>query len=173
VILCVSVVAGLAAYVKPEQALDLRYAEVRLQNQLTEMLQSRKLELTLSEAEVNDLLKKQIAMKLLDSSGAPPQAVVQGAQFSQQGQQLVADVNALVKDQWEVGARLHFHLEWKEPYLTATHTKTEIKQTNVPLSWYQMKPLQVNLNEVLPKLIAIKGIHFDGKQLRISFKLRT
>lgn len=173
VLLFAAAAAGLVAYVKPDQALNLNYAELRLEDQLTEMLRSRKLELTLTEAEVNDLLKKQVAMKLLDSSGPPPQGLVKGAHFTLQGQQLAADVNVLVKNRWEVGARLHFHVEWQEPYLIATHTRTEIKQTNVPLSWYEMKPLKVNLNEALPKLLAVRGVQFDGKQIRISFKLRT
>ncbi|MDQ1912217.1 hypothetical protein RAC89_17660 [Paenibacillus sp. GD4] len=170
--MCVMLAAVALWYVRPEQELDLAFAQLKLEDQAAEMLRTRKLEVVLSEAEINDLLKEQLAQKQLSSAGPPPKGRITGASFSLQGNLLIADVNVLVREQWKVGAKLQFRLEWQDPYLVATHTDTHIKAMNIPLSWYEVKPLKLAVNNKLPKLIAVRNVEFQEKQINISFRLR-
>ncbi|WP_261381440.1 hypothetical protein [Paenibacillus cremeus] len=168
VVLAVLLAAGLVWYVKPVQPLDLAYTELPLRDKLASMLVTRKLEITLTEAEVNQLLKKALAAH----AQVRPDVTITGAKFAQQGDRLVADVNLLVGGQLEAGARLNFDLAWQEPNLIAVHTGTVIKQAAIPPAWFQLAPLQVNVNNYLPQLVAVKGFTFEPSGVKLSFKLR-
>ncbi|MFC6230184.1 hypothetical protein ACFQI7_20385 [Paenibacillus allorhizosphaerae] len=156
------------AYVKPEQKLDLAYSELPLRDKLAGMLVNRKPEITLTESEVNELLKKALAAR----PDVRPDVTVTGARFDLQGDQLTADVNVRIKRRIEAAATLRFDLDWKEPYLIAVHTGTFVKQVGIPGSWFHLEPLQANLNDYLPRLAAIRSVAFENAGVKLSFKLR-
>ncbi|OXM87293.1 hypothetical protein [Paenibacillus rigui] len=166
------VVALLAAaaywYARPTQALDLAYSELPVRSKLTEILANRKLEVTLNESEVNSLLKKALAAHAEVQEGVR----ITGARFSLEGDRWIADVNLLYKQQWEVGAKLYFTMQWHEPYLTAVHTGTQIRQAGIPVEWFQLKPLQIPLNDYLPKPAGVRGIAFENHEVKLALKLR-
>lgn len=156
------------AFVKPEQQLDLAYTELPLRDKLAGMVLNGKPEITLTEPEVNGLLKKALAIR----PEVRPNVTVTGARFDLQGDQLTADVNVLIKRRIAAAATLRFDLVWKEPYLVAVHTETSVKQVKIPASWFHLEPLQANLNDYLPRLAAIRSVAFENAGVRLSFKLR-
>ncbi|MFE5320360.1 hypothetical protein ACFQ88_16750 [Paenibacillus sp. NPDC056579] len=155
-------------YAQPERPLDLAYSELQIRSKLADMLTSRKLEVQLTEAEVNSLLKKSLAAR----SQINPDLQITGAQFSLEGNQWIADVNVLYKHQWTFGARMYFAMSWREPYMTAEHTATQIKQITVPASWFQLEPLQIELNDYVPKPAGVRGVAFEEHGVRVGLKLR-
>lgn len=155
-------------YAQPDRTLDLAYSELQIRNKVTDMLTSRKLEVQLTETEVNSLLKKALASR----THVNQDLKITGAQFSLEGSQWIADVNLLYKDEWTFGGRLHFAMSWQEPYLTATHTTTQIKQIAVPASWFQLEPLQIELNDYVPKPAGVRGVAFEEHGVRVGLKLR-
>jgi len=160
--------AGLYMYVRPTQQLDLAYSELPVRGKIADMLTNRKLEVALTEPEVNSLLKKALA----EHAQVQPDVRVTGAQFTLEGDRWIADVNLLYKERWEVGARLYFSMRWQEPNLIASHTETQIKQAEIPLDWFQLEPLTLPLNDYLPKPAGVRGVTFDNHEVKIALKLR-
>ncbi|NOU96271.1 hypothetical protein GC093_24055 [Paenibacillus sp. LMG 31456] len=172
VLLIALLVGGLYWYVQPQTALDLTYTDLSVRNKLTEMLASRKLEVELSEPEVNDLLKKALVTRNSNSASNRGEIEITGARFTLHGNELIADVSLLYKKQWRIGAVLQFAVSWQEPYVTAVHTGTRIRQMNLPLEWFQLKPIQVPLNDYMPKVAGIKSITFLEHSLKLSLALK-
>lgn len=160
--------AGAAWYVRPSAPLDLSYGQLQLRDKLAGMLMSRSLEMVLTEREVNDLLKQALARK----PEVRPGVLVTGAAFSLQGAQLSADVNMLVRQRLEAGMQLRFELGWSAPYLTALHTATSIRGTSVPLEWFRLEPLRVDLDAYVPKHVSIRELAFEGSGVRLRFSIR-
>ncbi|MCZ8517136.1 hypothetical protein O9H85_33255 [Paenibacillus filicis] len=168
VFLCVVLLAVTLWYVQPNQKLDLSYAELPMKDKVFSMLMSRKLEVTLSEQEVNDLLKKALAQH----TQVKPGVTLTGARFYLQGERLTADVNLLVQGSYLAEATLDFELGWEEPNLTAIHTGTRIKDIRVPLGWFRLEPLRLPLNDYLPRRLTVRDIGFSGSTVKVGFKLR-
>ncbi|UUZ84185.1 hypothetical protein LJK88_10865 [Paenibacillus sp. P26] len=82
VFLCMLILAVSIWYVQPAQKLDLAYGEFPLKDKVFSMLMSRRLEVTLSEQEVNDLLKKALAAH----AQIRPGLELTGARFYLQGE---------------------------------------------------------------------------------------
>ncbi|MGF9713751.1 hypothetical protein [Paenibacillus naphthalenovorans] len=160
--------AGAAWYVRPAKPLDLSYVQPDLRGKLTAMLSTRRPEMVLTGREVNDLLKQALSAR----PELHPGVLVTGAAFALQDERLSADVNLLVRQRLEAGARLWFKLSWTEPYLTAVHTGTEIRGISVPLEWFRLDPLQLDLNADLPKQLRIREVAFEGSTVRLSFNIR-
>ncbi|WP_282941065.1 hypothetical protein [Paenibacillus sp. RC67] len=167
-IVCALLLGAAYWYVQPEQKLDLNYSELPVREKVANMLTSRKLEVQLTEPEVNSLLKKALASHTQVSSDLE----ITGAQFFLEGSEWVADVNLLYKGQWTFGAKLYFAMSWKEPYLKATHTATKIKEASVPIEWFHLNPLQIQLNDYVPKPAGVRDIAFEDHGLRVGLKLR-
>ncbi|MGF9911061.1 hypothetical protein ABEX47_07460 [Paenibacillus ehimensis] len=160
--------AGALWYAQPQAALDLSYNDLPVREKLAAMVIHRKPETVLTEQEVGDLLKKALARR----SELRPGVKLTGARFFLQGERLAADVTLLLQDRWKVGARLNFDLAWNEPYLTAVHTGTVVRDVAVPAEWLSLRPIEVDLNHYLPKHVAIRGVAFEESAVRVTFGLR-
>ncbi|MCZ8519219.1 MULTISPECIES: hypothetical protein [Paenibacillus] len=167
-VLLVFVAALLLWFVRPQQPLDLTYSELPLKEKAADMIRSRKLEVVLTEGEVNDLLKKAVAARPQVS----PNVRMTGAAFHLEGAALSADVRLLYRDRWEAEGRLYFDLVWQDPYLTAVHTGTEIRGFRLPAGMWELDPLQAELNSYLPQAASIRDLHFEEKGVRVGFRLR-
>lgn len=168
VILAALLVAGALWYAQPQAELDLSYNDLPVREKLAAMVINRKPEAVLTEQEVGDLLKKALARR----AELRPGVKLTGARFFLEGDRLAADVTLLLQDRWKVGARLNFDLAWKSPYLTAVHTGTVIRDVNVPGDWLSLQPIQVDLNDYMPKHVAIRDVAFEGSTVRVTFGLR-
>ncbi|TDF97526.1 hypothetical protein [Paenibacillus piri] len=160
---------GLYLYAQPQQTLDLNYSDLSIKNKLADMIASRKLEVELTEPEVNNLLKKALAKQ----SSVRGEVEVTGARFTLNGSEWIADVNLLYQKRWQIGAELMFAVSWQEPYVTVVHTGTRIRQAGIPSEWFRLKPLQVPLNDYMPKLAGVKSIDFleHGVRLKLGIML--
>lgn len=155
-------------YVQPDRPLDLAYSELQVRNKLADMIASRKLEVQLTEPEVNSLLKKSLASRTQLNRDTK----ITGAQFALDGNQWTADVQLLYKDRWTIGATLHFAMKWEDPYVTAIHTATNIKSLPVPASWFQLEPLRIQLNDYVPKPAGVRAVAFEQHGVKVGLKLR-
>ncbi|UJF32143.1 hypothetical protein [Paenibacillus hexagrammi] len=161
---------ALIRYVRPAQALDLNYVEVSAGDKIAAMLASRKLELVLTEADIDNLLKKQLAASAANGQ-LPPQIRIEGAQAKLHGDVLEADVNLRWKDRLPIGAKLFFTLSWNRPNIELIHTRTQIKDVKLPPAWLQLATVQIPIEAQLPKLIGVKEVQFEEDAVRIHLKL--
>lgn len=154
--------------VKPDQVLDLQYEDVSVVGKMLDIIKNRKLEVQLTEQDINNLVKKQLSQH----SGLPYHMTITGAQLRLQGDQVEADVNLLWDNEVAVAAKLFFQLSWKKPDLVITHVRTEVKRVNISQDWFHLDPIRIPLSPNLPKLIAIRDVAFDPNAIRIQLMLR-
>lgn len=153
-------------YVKPTESLDLQYKEISISNKMAEMILSRKLDVRLSEEDVNQLLKKQLASRSL----LPHDFRMEGAKLSLQGSMIEADVNVRWHERIPIGVHTMFTLAWDPPNLVIQHVNTQIKNWQLPSAWLQLAPVEIPLQSYLPKLIGIKNVVFEDKAIVIQLK---
>ena len=76
-------------HVKPTETLNLDYKEITVSSKIADIVKNRKLEVQLTEQELNDVVKKQLAAHQV----LPNDLRIEGAKLTLQGSNLVADVN--------------------------------------------------------------------------------
>jgi hypothetical protein len=155
-------------YAAPDEVLDLSYDEVSLSANIGEMVRKRQFALDLSEDELSSLLKK----KLAANPDVAPQAEVRGARFHLDGDQLFADVHVVYRKRFDVGLTLTFNLTWEEPDLVARHVQTSVRSFEVPPSLFQLQPLRIRTDVLLPGYIGIRSVQFPGNHILIELKLQ-
>ncbi|PZE21362.1 hypothetical protein [Paenibacillus xerothermodurans] len=168
-----AIILGLAAgglyyYVQPAEPLDLNFSAISLRDELNHIMANRRLQVELSEREVDSLLK----MALVTYPPQQKDIEITGARFRILNDHMIADANLLYRERWEIGATLHFTLDWKDPYLIATHTGTNIKQLQVPPGWFQLEPIRFAPNEHLPMPLAVRNIQFLERRVLVDLKVR-
>lgn len=156
-------------YVSPAEKLDLIYEPVSISQKAADMVRNRKLEVTVSEQELNSLLK----MKLAQNPQLRPDVVIEGARFEQEQNEITAFVNIKYANRISIGATLTFSLEWKPPELIIHHESTYIKKRKVPASWLQLDPILIQAEEGMPPMVGIKDIRFEKDTILIALKLQA
>jgi hypothetical protein len=159
---------GVIQLVRPDKALDLHYEEVTVFDKMLDIVKTRKPEVQLTEQDVNHLGKQFLSHHRV----LPHDMTITGAQFKLHGHVLEADLNLLWRDKVPVAAKLFFQVTWKNPNVEIVHTRTNIKQMQVPKTWVHMDPIRIPLSQYLPGLIAIKDVVFDPDAIRISLRLK-
>ncbi|MEW9702900.1 hypothetical protein [Paenibacillus sp. SI8] len=167
VVVLAAICAGMAWYVKPAEALDLNYKEVEITGKIIDMIRTRKLEAELTEQDINDIVKKQLAAH----STLPNDIQIEGAKLTLRGTDLEADVNIRWRDQIPVGAKMWFNLAWDSQNINIQHIGTRINDVQIPSDWVQLAPISIPLEEYLPKLVGVKDVHFEEKAIRIQLNL--
>ncbi|TBL81819.1 hypothetical protein [Paenibacillus thalictri] len=166
-VFCIAfVIAGLVWYVQPETHLDLSYSGVEWPDKVKQMISSRKLRIELNEEDLDQFVKKAIAQR----QDVPGGLRITGARTYLQGSEMIVDITGMYQNLWQVGGKLYFTLTWDEPVLTATHTRTTIKQASIPNDWFQLEPIEVNLSEMVPKPLGVRSVSFDGSTLTVSLR---
>ncbi|NQX62636.1 hypothetical protein [Paenibacillus qinlingensis] len=166
VVIAVVMLLIIIQYVKPTKSLDLQYKEIAISNKIAEMILSRKLDVRLSEEEVNHLLKKQLA----SHSALPHDFRMEGAELNLQGAMVEADVNVRWHDRLPIGAHATFTLAWDPPNLVIQHVSTQIRNWQLPSAWLQLAPIEIPLQSYLPKLIGIKNVVFEDNAILVQLK---
>lgn len=156
VVLAGSAGAGAVWYVRPAEELDLKYAPISVQQKVLDMIKNRKLEVRLSEAELNDLLK----WRLAEHRSPRPDVWIEGASFRQRGNRLSARVNLKYADTIRVGAILDFELIWQNSELIVRHVGTHLRGLSLPVSWLQLDPVVVPLRFADIPFVEVKRLDF-------------
>lgn len=151
-------------YVSPSQQLSLAYEEVPLRDRALDMARRLSLELVLTEADVNNLGKKQVA----EHRQYEPGVELTGAQFRLEGGRLVADVNAKWRDRVPVGLQLTYRLTWAEPNLIARVEEAKLKDIDLPADAFD--DIVIPLGGELPKPLHVKDVRIENDTLVVEFK---
>ncbi|MEI7026644.1 hypothetical protein [Paenibacillus sp. y28] len=168
IVLAVAACAVLIWYVKPQRQLDLNATELQLAPKLMDMVKHRQTELTLTEPEVNQLLKGVLASR----RQLTPDLTLTGADFQLADERLRAAVQVVYADWLQTEGQIVYRLVWQPPYLTAVPEEARVKGLSVPMEWLGLTPVQVNLEERLPQLVGIREVAIEGQELHIRFDIR-
>lgn len=174
IVLCgiavIALLLGVAAVrsVKPTETLDWSYEPVSIARLVGDMVRERKLEVLLTERDLNNLLKERLSAH----RRVRPEATLTGARFEQQGDELIAFVNLLYINRIEIGAKLHFTLEWRAPDLAATHIRTEAGRWTIPPEWFRLDPIVISIDDSALPLVKVRDVVFleEGIAIRLGRK---
>lgn len=167
IVLVVLLVGGLVWYIAPDEDLDLAYAEVPIREKIVSMAKKLKLEIVITEQEINDLAKKQLAAH----PRIGPDIEVTGARFELNGDRLTAHLNLIYRGLIRAQAAAYFQLEWKRPSIVATLQRTEIKGYELPSAWVSLKPIAIPVEDKLPDFVGIRNVDFEANGIVFRFKL--
>lgn len=151
-------------YVRPDPTLTLDYDEVPVKERALDMAKRMSFELALSEADVSNVLKRSLALNPRQNKDVE----VRGAHFALKGERLVADLNLLWKDRVPVGMQVTYLLSWKDPYLSATVEKVNVKAIGLPAD--MVENMSVPIGQELPKPLKINSVAFGEGEMVITLK---
>ncbi|WP_027086033.1 hypothetical protein [Cohnella panacarvi] len=166
VLLIVAVIAALAGlfYIRPTEPLDLNARTVPIKERALDMVKRTSLELIVTEADVNNLLKA----KLAEDPIVRQDIEVTGAKFTVLGDLLVADLNVLWKDLVPSTLRIVYRLSWDNPNIVATVEEARIKGISLPNS--AVAGFVVPLGDELPKPLKVERVEWGVGDLKVKLK---
>ncbi|MEC0266670.1 hypothetical protein [Paenibacillus anseongense] len=153
-------------HIQPTEDLDLNYQEISIGSKIADIVKNRKLEVQITEQDLNNLVKKQLSAH----QNLPNGIRIEGAKLTLQGSNLVADVNVKWQDKLPVGAQLLFTLAWDPPNVIIQHQSTMVRGIQVPKEWLQFAPIELSIEDHLPLLIGVKDVQFEEKAVLIQLK---
>ncbi|WP_144028283.1 hypothetical protein [Paenibacillus ferrarius] len=152
--------------VKPTEALNLDYKEISIPSKIAEIVKSRKLEVQLTEQDINDLVKKQLA----EHQVLPHDFRLEGAKLTLNGSNLEADLNLRWHDKLPISAKMMFTLAYHSPNMSIQHVSTSVKGTKIPSEWLHLDPIVFSIEDHLPLLIGVKNVVFEEKAVVVQLK---
>ncbi|MBO9607608.1 MAG: hypothetical protein J7639_16725 [Paenibacillaceae bacterium] len=159
---------GIIRYIKPTETLDLQYKELSIGAKVTEMIVKRQFAVELTEADVENIVKKQLA----EQPQLSPDIRLTGARVELAGNRLNIAANVRYKNKIPAQVSAVYDLQWQEPNLHIVFRDGRIKSISLPRSQFDPQPIDVNLNELLPKAVAVKDVKFTGEGVHVELKLR-
>lgn len=166
VFIIVAVIAAVAGlyYIKPTEPLDLSYGKVPIRERALDMAKRMSLDLVVTEADVNSILKAELADDPLVQEGVE----VKGAKFTLIGELLIADLNVLWKDLVPSSLRIVYRLKWDAPNVVATVEEAKIKAISLPKS--SVSGFVIPLGDELPKPLKIEKIEWGVGEIKVKLK---
>lgn len=159
---------GIIRYVKPTESLDLQYKELSIGAKVTDMIVKRQFAVDLTEDDIANIVKKQLAQQPQLS----PDIVLTGARIELAGNRVNLVANVRYKGRIPAEVNAVYDLQWQDPNLRIVFRDARIKSISLPQSQFDPAPIDIGLNDLLPKAVAVKDVKFSGESVRIELKLR-
>jgi len=118
----------------------------------------------LSEAEVNDLIKKHMDPDAFEN------VRIEGAQFELNGNRLLADLNIIYRDRIPAQIRAEYRLEWQNPNLALPPQALSMKGVQLPLS--MLETIVVPLDLPTGDMVKVQDVRFEDKEIKILFDIK-
>ena len=166
VLVFLAVIAGVGAlyYVKPDQSLDLAYEEVPLKDRAIDMAKRMSLELILTDNDLSNLAKKSLA----ENPNVEQDIVVTGAEFTLEGDRLIADLNVLWKDWVSASLQITYRLRWQDPNVVADVLEARLKGLPLPKSMLDSRVIPIA--QELPKPLKIESMNWGQGEVAVTFR---
>ena len=158
-------VAWLAWMVAPQRHPGLDYTELDTTAKIQTMIQQKRLEITLSPQEFNQLARKE----LLDHQEDYPLGLhIKGADFTWQGNVVQAD---LTGDYLGIpfGALLDFDARLQGNQLVLTHRHTTVQHGE--WTGALLEPIDISLTKYFPAIVEVKQMEFGKNEVLVRFRL--
>lgn len=152
----------LLSYIAPDEELDLSYQNIDVRQKATDMVKQLKPELVLTEADVNNLIKKNMDPSINEH------VVVDGANFDLAGDRLIANMNITYRDRVPMAVRAEYVLEWQEPTLALRPQSLTMKGIELPLD--MLKTIVFDLDLPTGDLVQVSEVRFPGDTVTVLFK---
>lgn len=165
VVLAMIGAATLYWFAAPQRALNLEYTDVDTTTKIVTMVETKKLETTISQDEFNQLAKKELLERQHEF---PIGLQVTGAQFTLHYDTVTADLTGRYFG-IPFGAVLDFHIRREENRLILDHQATHVRHGDISGSW--IEPITISLTKYFPAIVNVKQMDFEKDHIELSFKL--
>ncbi|ANE46135.1 hypothetical protein SY83_07400 [Paenibacillus swuensis] len=160
--------ASMLYYIRPEKALDLSYDPLSLESKVMGMVQQRKLEMTITEPELNNLLKEWLSLRPLLSESWE----ITGAEGSLAGTIYTVNANLLYANRIPVNAVVRYQLVWASPDLVAEPLSIHLKDLKLSAQDLGLDPIVIPVGQQLPPGLNVKKVTFGDNNVTIRFGIR-
>jgi len=164
------------SYIAPDEPLDMSYAPIDVKEKALDMVKKLKLELVLSESDINHLIKMNMkdenAISRPESAdqGIAKDIHLDGANFDLEENKLIAQMNITYKN--KIPARLDavYSLDWESPNIILKPQSLSVKAIQLPLS--TLETIVIPLDLPAQDVVTVRDVQFEKDQMRIQFKLQ-
>lgn len=158
--------AGIGAYVyvSPEEELDLAFSEVPLRDRAIDMVKRLSTDLIMSEQDVNDLAKAELA----GNPRLSRDLEITGIRLELKDGFVEAHANVIWKSRIPVGLVVQYRLSWQPPMLVLVPTEAKAKDISLPLEW--LEAIDIPLGDRLPETLRIESVEAGEGKLTVSFR---
>lgn len=167
IILVIGIAGAVTLYwaAAPERQLNLNYTDVDTTSKILAMIETKKLQTTISQNEFNQLAKKE----LIDREDEFPVGLkMTGAQFTLDHDTVKADLTGTYFGV-PFGAILDFHIRREDNFLILDHQATHVRHGNVQGAL--ISPIRISLTKYFPAIANVSQMEFEQDHIQVSFKL--
>lgn len=166
-LLLVLLITSVLLYIRPAEQYSLAYTNVSWEDKLKGMIETRRAEIILTEQEVNQLAKKELA-QYLSAHSLPVE--VTGADFRLHGNQITSQLN-VNRGFIDAGITANFRLNYSSGLLELYPESIAVKGISLSPETVGLEPVSIHLEEYLPDVIKVQEIDFQGKSIKLKFAL--
>jgi|GEM_PF-2409477 len=168
--LLIAGILGAAAgwYAAPNPELDWDRGELpSIADKVLEMIAKRSLSVTVTEAELNALVKQELYKQRFISNDLE----MTGAETMLDGDRMTVFTDLVYKGRVRFQLKHQFQFAWEAPELTATHLSTSLKDIPLPASWFPIGTIRVPLSfgEKVPA--EVRQVQFLEDAVQLDIKL--
>ncbi|MGO4179739.1 hypothetical protein AB4Z17_01055 [Paenibacillus sp. TAF43_2] len=164
------------SYIAPDEPLDMSYAPIDVKEKALDMVRKMKLELVLTESDINHLIKMnmkdELAISRLESADQEFAKAIHldGANFDLEENKLIAQMNITYKN--KIPARLDavYSLDWESPNIILKPQSLSVKAIQLPLS--MLETIVIPLDLPAQDVVTVRDVQFENNQIKIRFKLQ-
>lgn len=167
IILIVGIAGAATLYwvAAPERQLNLNYTDVDTTAKIVKMIETKKLQTTISQEEFNQLAKKE----LIDREDEFPIGVhMTGAQFTLYQDTVKADITGTYLG-IPFGAVLDFKIRREDNLLILDHQATHVRHGDIQGAL--IAPIRISLTKYFPAIANVSQMKFEKDYIQVSFKL--
>lgn len=164
------ILAGAAVIwlIRPAEPLNMDYNDISILEKINDMVNRRQLSLVLNQEDINNLLKKSTSGR----TEIAPNIRMTGVGFHLLDDRLTAVLNLNWHGIVPFEAQVKYRLRWQDPVLTLEPEDVRVKRFSVPGSLFTVHPETIRINDLLPALVAVKDMRFQGQSVAVDLKLR-
>jgi hypothetical protein len=163
------------SYIAPDERLDMSYAPIDVKEKALDMVKKVKLELVLTESDINHLIKMHMKDEYaMNKSGAATLELAKdirldGAHFDLEEDKLIARMNITYKN--KIPARLDavYSLDWQSPNIVLKPQSLAVKAIQLPLN--TLETIVIPLDLPAQDVVTVRDVKFENNQMKILFKL--
>lgn len=164
------------SYIAPDEQLDMSYTSIDVKDKALSMVKKFKPELVLTESDMNNLIKMNIASKYESGSSAAPSIELKenvrlnGASFELEENKLIAHLNITYRDRIPAALQAEYTMEWESPNFILRPQSLSLKGIALPLS--MLETIVVPIDLPAQDVIKVNDVQFLQDQIKILFKIQ-
>lgn len=164
------------SYIAPDEQLDLSYEPIDVNEKVLAMVKKLKPELVLTEADINDLIKKHLKEKYASGEAGSSSVVIaqdtqlDGASFELEEKKLIAHMNVTYMGRIPAALEAEYSLEWQSPNIVLKPQSLSLKNTSLPVN--MLETINVPLDLPAQDIVTVRDMQFLKDQIKVLFKLQ-